>query len=69
MMRHFVACLRNQGSYVEPDQQKENKLHAPVAKLNWDHTPVAGQSILNRRMRTVSQYNLVDLQKAIDLAG
>jgi hypothetical protein len=28
-----------------------------------------GQSVLNRRERTVSQYNLVELEKAIDLAG
>jgi hypothetical protein len=69
MIRHLVAYLKEQGSYSGCDQQKENNFHAPEAKLNRDHPPVSGQTILNRRLRTVSQYNLVDLQKAIDLAG
>jgi len=69
MMHRFVEYLKGQGSYSGCAKQEEIKFHAPETWLNWDHPPAAGQSILNRRLRTVSQYNLVDLQKAIDLAG
>jgi hypothetical protein len=48
---------------------KQDELHTPLTHPGQEDVLASGQTILNQRLRTISQYNLLELQKAIDLAG
>jgi hypothetical protein len=61
-----LANLREQLSSLVYKKQRQPK----IRPIEDDRLLLSiGQSVLNRRERTISQYNLVELEKAIDLAG
>jgi hypothetical protein len=64
-----LANCAEQHSGLICKKQRQPEIRTPSGQVERNMLLSTGQSVLNLRQRAISQYNLIELQKAIDLAG
>ena len=50
-------------------RRKRNKFWSEAIQIDRDDGLTLGQGLFKRRLRTISQYSLLELQRVMDLAG